>query len=83
MDIEDCAVDTGIKSSSSDEKRGPGRPPGTGAKQSRMARVILTPRQDRLLRKLRAEWGLSESEHIRRAIDLYLDGLLASGEIAD
>ncbi len=83
MDSKDNADDININSSVGIEKRGPGRPAGSGAKQSRMARVILTPRQDRLLRKLRAEWGLSESEHIRRAIDLYLDGLLASGEITD
>ena len=60
-----------------------GRPVGTGAKQAKVLRVIITPRQDRLLTKLRIEWGLSESEHVRRAIDLYLDSLLARGELKD
>jgi hypothetical protein len=48
-----------------------------------MMRVIITPRQERLLTKLRVEWGLSESEHVRRALDDYLDGLIAKRELVD
>lgn len=64
------------------EGRKRGRPKGT-AKQTRMLRVMITPRQDRLLRKLQQEWGLPESEHVRRALDGYLDTLLASGDLVD
>jgi hypothetical protein len=48
-----------------------------------MLRVLITPRQDRLLRLLQKEWGLPESEHVRRALDSYLDSLLASGDLVD
>ena len=51
--------------------------------ESRMLRVIDTPRQDRLLRKLQAEWGLSESEHVRRALDDYLRLLVERGELKE
>ena len=64
------------------EGRKRGRPKGTG-KQQRMLRVLITPRQDRLLRLLQKEWGLPESEHVRRALDSYLDSLLASGDLVD
>lgn len=64
------------------EGRKRGRPKGTG-KQQRMLRVLITPRQDRLLHVLQQEWGLPESEHVRRALDIYLDSLLASGDIVD
>jgi len=60
-----------------------GRPAGIMSKKQRLLRVIITPRQDRLLNKLKIEWGLSESEHVRRAIDIYLDSLIARGDIAD
>jgi hypothetical protein len=64
------------------EGRKRGRPKGSG-KQNRMLRVIITPRQDRLLRILQRDWGLPESEHVRRALDSYLDALLASGDLVD
>ena len=62
-----------------------GRPKGTGSAnaETKMLRVIATPRQSRLLAHLRATWGMSESEHVRRALDKYLDELLASGELVD
>ena len=64
------------------EGRKRGRPKGSG-KVNRMLRILITPRQDRLLRILQREWGLPESEHVRRALDSYLDGLLASGDLVD
>ena len=64
------------------EGRKRGRPKGTG-KQQRLLRVLITPRQDRLLHILQQEWGLPESEHVRRALDMYLDSLLASGDLVD
>ena len=64
------------------EGRKRGRPKST-AKQVRMLRIMITPRQDRLLRKLQQEWGLPESEHVRRALDAYLDVLLTSGDLVD
>jgi len=60
-----------------------GRPKGTGSINKKMLRVIVTPRQERLLAKLRTSWGLSESEHVRRALDVYLDALLAKGDLVD
>ena len=71
------------------EKKRRGRPPkkkDDAAEikgQERMMRVIITPRQDRLLRKLRSEWGLSESEHIRRALDDYLRVLIERGDFKE
>lgn len=60
-----------------------GRPKGSGSANSKMIRVIITPRQERLLTKLRLEWGMSESEHVRRALDDYLDTLILKGELID
>jgi len=60
-----------------------GRPPGTGSANTKLLRVIITPRQQRLLAILRTEWGMSESEHVRRALDYYLDGLISKGELVD
>ena len=62
-----------------------GRPKGTGSANAdtKMLRVIITPRQARLLALLRSTWGMSESEHARRALDKYLDELLATGELVD
>ena len=51
-------------------------------KKARMMRVILSPRQDRLLKKLKAE-GVSESEHVRRALDDYFRMLIDRGELKD
>ena len=50
---------------------------------ARMLKLYLTPRQQRLLKKLKADWGMSVSEHVRRAIDLYLDGLVDRGDLKD
>jgi len=61
-----------------------GRPKKTGAATAKMMRVIITPRQQRLLDQLRSsEIGMSESEHVRRAIDDYLDKLITRGELVD
>lgn len=60
-----------------------GRPTGTGSANKKILRVIITPRQERLLSKLRNEWGMSESEHVRRALDDYLDRLIDKGELVD
>jgi hypothetical protein len=60
-----------------------GRPKGTGSANTKMLRVIITPRQERLLTILRTEQGLSESEHCRRAIDDYLNALIRSGDLVD
>jgi hypothetical protein len=49
----------------------------------RLLRMYLTPRQKRLLTKLKQEWGMTVSEHVRRAIDIYLDGLIAKGDLKD
>ena len=49
----------------------------------RMLKLHLTPRQDRLLRRLKKEWGMSVSELTRRALDEYLDRLLARGDLND
>ena len=49
----------------------------------RLLRMYLTPRQKRLLVRLKQEWGMTVSEHVRRAIDLYLDGLIAKGDLKD
>jgi len=58
-----------------------GRTKGTGTVSTRLLRVNITPRQDRLLTRIRTEVGLSESEAVRRAIDDYLDKLIARGEL--
>lgn len=60
-----------------------GRPKGTGSANSKMLRVIITPRQERLFSQIREEIGGSESEHVRRALDDYLDKLIARGELVD
>lgn len=60
-----------------------GRPAGTGSANKKLLRVIITPRQERLLSILRNEWGMSESEHVRRALDDYLDRLIDKGELVD
>lgn len=60
-----------------------GRPTGTGTASTRLLRVLITPRQDRLLTKLRLENGMSESEYVRRAIDDLIDKLMARGELID
>ena len=60
-----------------------GRPPGTGSANTKLMRVIITPRQERLFSQIRQEIGGSESEHVRRALDDYLDKLITRGEIVD
>lgn len=73
-----------MKSGESETKKGKkGRPVGTGNANKKLMRVIITPRQERLLSKLRIEWGMSESEHVRRALDDYLDNLIEKGELVD
>lgn len=69
------------ESETKQEKKG--RPIGTGNANKKLMRVIITPRQERLLSKLRNEWGMSESEHVRRALDHYLDNLIERGELVD
>jgi len=60
-----------------------GRPPGTGSASTKMLRVIITPRQERLFAQIRTEIGGSESEHVRRALDDYIDKLITRGELVD
>ena len=55
---------------------------GAGA-QPQIIRLYLYPRQHKLLMKLKREWGMSISEHIRRAIDPYLDTLIENGDLID
>ena len=49
----------------------------------RQLKLTLTPRQDRCLRRLKREWGMSVSELTRRALDEYLDRLIARGDLND
>ena len=49
----------------------------------RLLRMYLTPRQKRLLTKLKSEWGMTVSEHVRRAIDDYLDRIILKGDLKD
>jgi hypothetical protein len=60
-----------------------GRPKGTGSANTKMLRVFISPRQERLFAQIREEIGGSESEHVRRALDDYLDKLIARGELVD
>jgi len=60
-----------------------GRPHGTGSASTKMLRVIITPRQERLFAQICTEIGGSESEHVRRALDDYIDKLIARGELVD
>lgn len=72
--------------SSTDEKevkKSTGRPPGTGTKPGKLLRVLLSPRQDRLLTYLRENVGISESEAARTALDDYFEKLEARGELVD
>ena len=59
------------------------KPFGSGSANSRLLRILCTPRQDRLLKELREQHGNSESEHVRRAIDMYLDLMVERGELKD
>lgn len=52
-------------------------------KMSRMLRIFVTPRQDRLLQKLKKDFGLPEAEHMRRALDDYLHKLIRRGELRE
>jgi hypothetical protein len=63
--------------------KSPGRPKGTGTKPGKLLRVLLTPRQDRLLTYLREVTGISESEAARTALNDYFDKLEARGELID
>ena len=51
--------------------------------EKRMLKVCLTPRQDRLTRRMKKEWGMSASETVRRALDEYFDRLIARGDLND
>lgn len=66
-----------------ESKKKAGRPVGSGSANQKLLRVLCTPRQERLLAVLRTEMGLSESEHVRRALDNYLDLLISRGELID
>ena len=39
------------------------------------AHIMITKRQDKFLRSIAASTGLTASEHIRRALDQYIDSL--------
>lgn len=60
-----------------------GRPKGTGIGYNKMMRVLISPRHEKLLTRLRIETSQSESEHVRRVLTLYLDGLIAKGDLTD
>jgi len=60
-----------------------GRPKGTGTAPGKLLRVLLTPRQERLLTQVRVENGISESEFCRRALDDLFDKMEARGELVD
>jgi hypothetical protein len=61
-----------------------GRPKGTGTANQKMMRVLITPRQERLFAQLRkSDQGLSLSEHVRRALDDYIDKKIAQGVLVD
>lgn len=60
-----------------------GRPKGTGTGPGKLLRVLLTPRQERLLTQVRVENGISESEFCRRALDDLFDKMEARGELMD
>jgi len=66
-----------------EQKKSTGRPKGTGTKPGKLLRVLLTPRQDRLLNQVRVENGISESEFARRALDDLFDKMEARGELVD
>lgn len=61
----------------------PGRPVGTGTKPGKLLRVLLTPRQERLMTQLRVVNGISESEAARTALNDYFDKLEQRGELVD
>jgi hypothetical protein len=50
-----------------------GRPAGKKSASTKMLRVIITPRQERIFDQIRREIGGTESEHVRRALDDYID----------
>ena len=62
-----------------------GRPVGTGtsAAINRILRVPLTPRMDRLLEIIRSDWGMSNAETARRALDSWLDEQIRRGDLVD
>jgi hypothetical protein len=64
-------------------KKSPGRKKGSGTANTRLLRVFVTPRQDHMLTKIREEIGYSDSEATRRALDDYIDKLIARGELVD
>jgi len=63
--------------------KSPGRPVGTGTKPGKLLRVLLTPRQERLMTQLRVVNGISESEATRSALNDYFDKLEGRGELVD
>ena len=58
----------------------PKKPAEQQSDKTRLLRVILTPRQSALLRKLKEQGG-TESEHVRRALDAYFRDLVDRGEL--
>lgn len=60
-----------------------GRPFGTGTGNTKMLRTLITPRHEKLLAKLRESTNTPESEHVRRAIEMYLKKLIKAGQLQD
>ena len=62
-----------------------GKPAGgvTATASQKLLRVLVTPRQEFLLAELRKIEGMSESEHVRRAIDDYLKEMIRTKRITD
>jgi hypothetical protein len=61
-----------------------GRPPKEKkAGESRMVRVIITARQATLLEKIQKKFSMSDSEHMRRALDAYIKSFLDNKDIKE
>ena len=52
-------------------------------KMVRMLRILITARQDRLLKKLMSGFGMSEAEHVRRSLDDYLAKQIKQGTLKE
>jgi hypothetical protein len=64
------------------EKTNANRRLGERKANTRMLRVLVTPRQDKFLTQLR-EAGSTEAEHVRRALDEYFDRLIEKGRLKE
>jgi hypothetical protein len=66
------------------EQKRRGRPPKEKKEgEAKMLRVIATPRQALLLGKIQKKFGMTDSEHLRRALDAYIKGFLDNKDIKE